>query len=370
MIISKNIAKMPQSTPYDINCTISYSAPLEQLFCLNALVDPESHPDCKFWAKDRFSHLSKELQDEVMFFAKHYAKWIFATDVVEHLSVGLTPAECTIANISKLIKEMDPIEFAYIFLGFSAFDHSKTRLADWFADPKSFKPEDLGEQRFFLKTEDVIFFFENSTSIKHRLSWVMEEYWHQSFQYDWEYIEPYMRSFINKEYSKVAQKGAFQYVKEMHPNITFKDGFLTFQKEPDFSINIKNISEVSINLSVFIGSSLAVNIIGSKLYLTKNLGFQSAITASPVPTDLVNITKACSDETRLKMLKIFWNGQATTQSLSEILHLSPSAISLHIKQLKAANLIDSYKDGKFVYYYINASAIQGIHQILISYLKK
>lgn len=74
---------------------------------------------------------------------------------------------------------------------------------------------------------------------------------------------------------------------------------------------------MSINLSVFIGDVLAVNIIDNQLYLTKNLGFQQAITALPIPVELVNVMKACGDEIRLKILKILWNGQATTQSLAE-----------------------------------------------------
>lgn len=175
---------------------------------------------------------------------------------------------------------------------------------------------------------------------------------------------------IHKEQAKIIERGSFQYIRTIHPDIAFKESVLTFRKSPGFSINIKDIWSVSINLSVFIGDVLAVNIIDNQLYLTKNLGFQQAITALPIPVELVNVMKACGDEIRLKILKIFWNGQATTQSLAETLHLSPSAISLHLKQLKAASLVDCYKEGKFVRYYANPSAVNRIHNRLIDYFEK
>lgn len=77
-----------------------------------------------------------------------------------------------------------------------------------------------------------------------------------------------------------------------------------------------------------------------------------------------------NDEIRLKILKILWNGQATTQSLAEILHLLPSAVSLHLKQLKEASLVNCYKEGKFVYYYANPSVINRMHNSLTSYFEK
>lgn len=104
--------------------------------------------------------------------------------------------------------------------------------------------------------------------------------------------------------------------------------------------------------------------------------FQSGICAlsfsSPLPNSCCSpaARTGSGDEIRLKILKILWNGQATTQSLAETLHLSPSAISLHLKQLKAASLVDCYKEGKFVRYYANPSAVNRIHNRLIDYFEK
>lgn len=370
MIISKRNREMPSKSPYDVKCTVSYSAPLEELFSLNTLVEPAAHPDCESWARNRFANLSRELQDDILFFSDHYAKWIFATDVVEYVSVSLSPSDCTVERIASFIKKMSPVDFAYIFLGFSAFHHDKSRIQFWYEHPEAITAEALGEQQAFFSTEDVVFFFRYADQIKARLVWVMEAYWEQSFQYDWANIEGYLSGLINQEYAAIAERGVIQYIKNMHSNITCKDGKLIFQKNPDFSINVKEVNEINISLSLFIGSNLAVNIIENKLYLTKNLGFQSAVIAVPVPVDLINLMKALGDETRLKMLKVFWSGQATTQGLSEYLHLSPSAVSMHLKQLKAAKLVESRKEKKYVYYSLNPQTVNRLQHLLIGYLEE
>lgn len=369
MIISKRNKEMPTNSPYDVKCTISYSAPLEELFSLNTLVEPSSHPDCENWAKNRLSKLSKKLRDEILFFSEHYAKWIFATDLVESISVGLSPSDCTVAHIAAYIKEMSPVDFAYIFLGFAAFHYDKDKIQAWYENPETITTESLGEQQAFFSIKDVVFFFQHADRIKKRLVWVMEAYWQQSFQYDWIKIEDYLSSHIHKEYAAVSERGAISYIQKMHPNIAYKEGKLIFQKNPDFFINVKEVREINISLSLFIGSNLAVNIIGNKLYLTKNLSFQSALITAPIPPDLISITKSLGDETRLKMLKVFWSGRATTQSLSEYLHLSPSAVSMHLKQLKRAKLVDCHKEKKYVYYYLNPQTVNRLQRLLMQYLE-
>lgn len=369
MIFSKSSIATIKKTPYDIKCQVSYSAPLEQLFCLSALLEPEFHHDCDNWAKKKFLSLSPELRKEINFFSNHYAKWIFITDLVEHLSINLEESEKTPEKIAEMIKRMDSLDFAYIFLGFSAFGYDKSIIKKWYDNPNTLKQEDLGMQTSFFEIKDVIYFFLNIEEIKTRISWVITRYWEESFSKDWHIFESYLNTQINKEKSVIAEHGPIQYITKMHPKVIMKDGILIFSKDPDFSISIKKIEEINITLSLFIGDNLAVNIIDNKLYLTKNLGFQAPVASMPIPENLVNTAKALGDETRLTILKILNNGKSTTQNLSKLLHLSASSVSLHLKQLKSADLIDSYKDNKFVYYYINSFQISKIQKLLDDYLE-
>lgn len=369
MIISKYSLETPKNSPYDIKWSIGYSEPLEELFSLNCLVEPYNHPYCDSWAKEVLNSLSEDLRKEILFFSDHYAKWIFITDVVENLSNGIPSDKCTIDQINKELKEMDLLEFSYIFLGLSAFGYEKDMIKEWLQNPANITEEDLREQKAFFMLDDVKYFLLNAEEIRNRLVWVLSEYWKQSFHITWARFEPFINSRIAKEKDLIAQKGEVQYIKNMHSKISLKDGSFIFSKDPDFSINIKSIKEIYINLSLFIGDNLAVNIIDNKLYLTKNLGFQSAIAGFDLPLELIDSLKALSDDSRLKIIKVLSNGQSTTKELASLLNLSESATSLHLKQLKAADIVETRKEKKYVYYYIKKGAIQKLELLLNDYLK-
>ena len=183
-------------------------------------------------------------------------------------------------------------------------------------------------------------------------------------------IDAYEHSVLLRERTILENMDPFKYVENLHPNIIIKDGMMKFIKNPDISIAIDKIKKIDISLSVFPGSYLGVNVIGDKLCITKNLSFQSAIISTPISKNLLNCLKACDDPTRLKMIKIFWNGSATTQELARILNLSPSTISLHLNQLKSADLVDSYKINKYVYYHLKPSLVNKLSSLLTNYFEE
>lgn len=71
--------------------------------------------------------------------------------------------------------------------------------------------------------------------------------------------------------------------------------------------------------------------------------------------ELLNIFKALSEETRLKMLKIMGKGEICVCDLVSALDVSQPKISFHLNALKEAGLIKDRKQGKWVHYSINDS---------------
>ena len=66
--------------------------------------------------------------------------------------------------------------------------------------------------------------------------------------------------------------------------------------------------------------------------------------------DILTILKAMSDENRLRILMALRGKELCVCTLTELLDLAPSTTSKHLSILKQARLIESVKDGKFVYY--------------------
>ncbi len=66
--------------------------------------------------------------------------------------------------------------------------------------------------------------------------------------------------------------------------------------------------------------------------------------------DILTMIKAMGDENRLRILMALRGKELCVCTLSELLDLAPSTTSKHLSILKQARLIESVKDGKFVYY--------------------
>src|SRR5664279_4197877 len=66
--------------------------------------------------------------------------------------------------------------------------------------------------------------------------------------------------------------------------------------------------------------------------------------------DCLNITKALSDESRLRMLMALRDGELCVCQLTELMGLAMSTVSKHLSILYQAGLVAARKDGRWMYY--------------------
>ena len=352
-----------------LKCHFTYAAPLEMLFSLNVLADPSSHPSSREWGKRKYAALSDSLREEIDFFSRNYANWFFITDVAIELMSSRQTEDCTVEEMFRWIEEMDDRDFAYISLGLSAFGYSRDMLNRWFSDPDSVTEAEMGVQSRFLSRDSIIYMLKNLDPIKKRITCVLRRYWEESFSQEWERIGPYEQAVAARERVVFQHSDPIEYIRSLHPNIKVENGRIILMKNPDFSISIDSLTTLVINLSVFTEPYLGGNIVDDKLFITMNLNYHSVKMSEPIPELLSAVLSALNDETRLRIIKILWNGEATTKELSEILELSPSAISIHLKALRESDLVRGNKVGKFVYYTLVKEPFQRISGILSDYLE-
>ena len=75
---------------------------------------------------------------------------------------------------------------------------------------------------------------------------------------------------------------------------------------------------------------------------------------------LQDTLKALSDPTRREILNLLKKGSLSAGEISEVFPVSGAAISRHLSVLKDADLIRDKRDGKFIYYELNASVLEEI----------
>jgi DNA-binding transcriptional ArsR family regulator len=66
--------------------------------------------------------------------------------------------------------------------------------------------------------------------------------------------------------------------------------------------------------------------------------------------EFLNITKALADENRLRTLLALQQGELCVCQITELSGLAPSTVSKHLSVLFQAGLVESRKDGRWIYY--------------------
>ncbi len=70
--------------------------------------------------------------------------------------------------------------------------------------------------------------------------------------------------------------------------------------------------------------------------------------------------KALSDPTRREILNLLKGGKRSAGEISDHFDITAAAISRHLSVLKDADLITDNREGKYIFYELNASVLEEI----------
>ncbi|HLB05420.1 MAG TPA: metalloregulator ArsR/SmtB family transcription factor [Thermodesulfobacteriota bacterium] len=72
--------------------------------------------------------------------------------------------------------------------------------------------------------------------------------------------------------------------------------------------------------------------------------------------NFISVTKALSDENRVRILLMLCEGELCVCRIIEVLGLAPSTVSKHLSVLHQAHLTNGRKDGRWMYYRLSEDA--------------
>lgn len=75
---------------------------------------------------------------------------------------------------------------------------------------------------------------------------------------------------------------------------------------------------------------------------------------------LQNTLKALADPTRREILNLLKQGRMSAGEISDAFDVSFAAVSRHLSVLKDADLIRDCREGKYIFYELNASVLEEI----------
>lgn len=340
--------------------------------CLSSLA-AISNPNCPAalisWTNKIKSSMSEKLKEELDFFNKNYANMTFISGILCDLACRALPQKLTIDETLSKMMSMDNVEFIYTSLGLSTFDYDKDAIKNWIKNPDSISEADLGVQAQFISVENARYYIKNIQAVKERVRWIINEYWENCFKEEWKKFEPYLKSEIKKEKLALQRKGVLDYLNDLHPDLKVDNNTVYFRKEPDYEFAMRGVRNIYIGITLFGDNSLQGDKFDDRLYISKNKNFHSVEITKPIDQNLFDILTACGDGTRLKIMKILWNADATTKEMAEILSLTPGTISIHLKLLKNVDLVETNRENKYVYYKLKKERFIGLEDKLLSYFQ-
>src|ERR1035441_9529883 len=86
--------------------------------------------------------------------------------------------------------------------------------------------------------------------------------------------------------------------------------------------------------------------------------------------EFMNITKALADENRVRMLLALRGGELCVCQITELFGLAPSTVSKHLSILFQAGLVESRKDGRWIYYKLPGNEAPAVVHGAIEWVQK
>jgi len=86
--------------------------------------------------------------------------------------------------------------------------------------------------------------------------------------------------------------------------------------------------------------------------------------AGETPSRVAEIFKALGDETRLAIVQILVGRELCVCDILDAFDMSQPAISHHLKILRQAGVVQDTREGKWIYYRLNPSALKLISTLL------
>ena len=87
--------------------------------------------------------------------------------------------------------------------------------------------------------------------------------------------------------------------------------------------------------------------------------FQAALD-EPVAAQVAALFRALSDTSRIRIIAALADGEMNVNTLAEIVGISESAISHHMRHLRQMRLVRGRKDGRYVFYSLDDDHINDL----------
>ena len=359
----------PSSRPIDL-VRFAWSPMFEAALSLRIVVEPRRAPLHLPWVR-RCRELPDELQREIRTLFRPF-RGTFVPGIFE---AGLEADSPTFADelaaLAALDEQIVSFELSFAFGGIdcSFLDEVDAGAVDGSAvhDP-DYRDRVLREAPDEEMRDLARQALEDPDSLRHRYLRLFERYWDEAFAAEWDRILPRIEADATAGARALVTGGLGALVDELLPEGRWDPERceVVVQKDWDGTCDVGQRGGLLLVPTVYGWPCVLLDIAepwpASIIFPLRDLRAPEV----PHATDreVVAGFRALADETRLQIARLVADAPRSTKELAELLSLSDSAISRHLKILQAADLLTSQRDGYFVLYRLDPERLDVLGRAL------
>lgn len=370
--------RLPSASALDL-VGFAWSPLFEAVLSLPVLVEPKRTPLHLPWAR-RCRDLPPDLLDEIRLLFGRFddargGAQVLSGFVPGFYEVGLgrdLPSfQAELEAMAQVDERLVAYELSLAFGGSSCGLHEGYQL-DRFDDP-AYRDAVLAVAGGDPRREELArAVFEDPAAVRDRYLRVLERYWELAFRAEWDRVLPRIEAEVTAGAHAFVTGGAPKLVAELLPEGRWDPDTTSIivEKDWDGACDLTERGPLLLVPTVYGWPRVLIELAEPWPVLVIFPLRELRHPAVPHATDaeVVGGFRAFGDETRLQIARLVAEHPRSTSELAQLLSLSDSAVSRHLKIMESAGLVTGRRDGYFVLYSLDAGRIDVLGRALRSTL--
>ena len=202
---------------------------------------------------------------------------------------------------------------------------------------------------------------------------VVAEYWEAAFREEWERLEPRLAAAVADAGRRIAADGLYAFLRGLSPRLRVDPAREEFGLDipHDHRVEVTEENRLVLVPSAFVWPHVQLNCDPPwPLNVVYPASFVVADARPRIPSaDLLRVLRALGDDTRLRALRLIAERPRSTQELAPLVGISEAGLSKHLRQLAAAGVVATRRDGYYVLYSLVPERLEPLSEGLRSFLQ-
>jgi DNA-binding transcriptional ArsR family regulator len=341
---------------------IVYSPVIETIFSLHVLTKPRHHPLQHEWVRSS-SRLPAELRRRIAEFAWAYDGYM---PTLASPSGQYSSFDEELESLRALEEDQLRVELLRPFA--LEFPRSPEML-----DQPGIRDLILSRAAASESSADraVRLALEDPRAVLGQLIEVLVEYWERAFEQEWGRLEPLLADTVTAAGRAFAAAGPYAFLSQVNPRLRADrgQGCLWIDKNPDAEEGLLEGGHLVLVPSAYIWPHLGVELDEMLPSIVYPAPFMT-VEARPriPPQELLRVLRSLGDDTRLRALRLIAERPRSTQELAQLVRVSESALSKHLRLMAEAGILTTRRHGHYVLYQIVPGRLDAVSSSIAAYL--